>query len=95
MMLLSQKYINENASREYHLKKSLGLEFLLNLLHMSTFFANVNEITKIIVPLFDSVNLEEDCDMDFLRIAHSQLATISKKFIKPIPKLTKFVALLE
>ena len=71
MVLLSQKYINENAPSEFHLKKSIGLEFLLNLLHMSTFFSNVNEITKVIVPLFESVNLEEDCDFDFLRIAHS------------------------
>lgn len=78
LMLLSKNHINENAPAEFHLKRALGVDFLLNLMTMTQkMFKNTMQIMKnVVVSILDSVNLSEASELSSLRVLHSQMKQV-------------------
>ena len=50
---------------------------------------------KSIIPLVDSINLAEIDEVTMLKYALFDLHNVSKKFIKPVPRLNRFLSKLQ
>jgi hypothetical protein len=92
MVLLSQRYINENATPEFKICRPLTVELLMNMLSMATEFPNQTAYTKEVVSILECVQLHEVDDPAVLKVLWHQCNQAAKRFVKQQPKLTKFIA---
>lgn len=92
MVLLSQRYINENAAPEFKITRPLTVELLVNMFAMASKMDNKTAYTKEVIGILESVQLHEVSDVETLRVLWYQANQAVKRFIKQQPKLTKFIA---
>lgn len=96
MILLSEKNLIENAPSGMHVKVSLNAEYLINICYMNNdIFKRVQIVKEVIGPIAELLNLKEVHDISTLKIVREQVDKCNKKVLHGIPKLNKFLALVD
>ena len=68
MVILSQRYINENAAPEFKINRPLTVELLMNMFAMAERFDKKTEYTKEVIGILECVQLQELTDTEMLRV---------------------------